>query len=805
MLSTWYGRFSFLALITFLLLVNVAIGHDDHVVVDVTDDGFSLESVKIKIGEEVTWINKGNSPRWPASDIHPTHTLYPGSDITKCGKEQNLLDSCGSLKSGQEFTFTFSQKGKWGIHDHLSPGHTMYIEVVDDEEKSFNLFSILRKLLSFITGFFAKTSVYVPEINEFRLMGYVDQKNIIKEISASDPAKAWGYLKSAYTVDGQIKENPHELSHIVGNALYTKNGLDGISVCDPAFAFGCYHGVAEEMLSDVGVDGISEIEDSCYKFFSKDTALAASCIHGIGHGLATWESLDVAKALNDCDVLASNNRIYCYDGVFMEYSFGAVATDDEWKFCGSLDEKYQSMCAKYHVYIYGRNNGWNFSELGESCDNAPNEILRSNCLSGLGFSVANAAQGNPDKINEICSTIQSDGKYTCITFAAVETIFQAYSNWYTSFVVLCNSLPSEWKENCMQRTTETITAYNRKIEYPEEIQKIKATENLDEQALHYKELIERVGPEQAQEDLYRSGMPFTGQTHLLNHVVGDYLYEKYGATGLVYCKDYFLASCYHGVILHAIGDYGIDGMDEVINECKKFGITVTAQCSHALGHGFLTWTGYEKLDQAPYLCDDISKKVDGFPVFNCLDGVFMENIWGVHEGKPSEKRWVNESDPFYPCNDSRINPNHLSGCWANQPSLMYQMFKGDLAKVGEYCLKVENSSLKTVCFNALARQIHPLTKGDVNSTFQLCNLLPSEWVNYCLTTIVLSDFSVGGRDLSYKICEKIDDIEKSNCYASLFGVIGTYAKSFEEYNNWCLKISDVKWQNTCMSFKSKSL
>src|SRR6185503_15409650 len=97
-----------------------------------------------------------------------------------------------------------------------------------------------------------------------------------------------------------------------------------------------------------------------------------------------------------------------------------------------------------------------------------------------------------------------------------------------------------------------------------EIQQIKTTNNLQEQVGYYKKLIERVGPIQAQEDLYHSGLPFTGQTHLLNHTVGDYLYEKFGAAGLSQCKEYFLSSCYHGFILNAIGTGGLPEVAKVM-------------------------------------------------------------------------------------------------------------------------------------------------------------------------------------------------------------------------------------------------
>ena len=56
--------------------------------------------------------------------------------------------------------------------------------------------------------------------------------------------------------------------------------------------------------------------------------------------------------------------------------------------------------------------------------------------------------------------------------------------------------------------------------------------NFESEQKAYESLIEQVGPEEAQELLYRSGLPFDGATHLLNHTVGIYLYRHEGLSGI---------------------------------------------------------------------------------------------------------------------------------------------------------------------------------------------------------------------------------------------------------------------------------
>ena len=333
-----------------------------------------------------------------------------------------------------------------------------------------------------------------------------------------------------------------------------------------------------------------------------------------------------------------------------------------------------------------------------------------------------------------------------------------------------------------------------------EITEIKATQNLDQQVVLYKRLIERVGPEQAQIDLFRSGMPFTGETHLLNHTVGDYLYEKYGPAGLVKCQDYFLSSCYHGFLLHAIGNGGMSQVEKSFAECRKEGPSVYSQCAHAIGHGFLANVGYKNIVEALETCDIAIDTMPEFPAFNCYDGIFMENIWAVHDGEPSPDRWVKPEDPMYPCNDPRIDQKYLLGCWSNQPSLAYQLFKGDIKKVGELCLKVKNTEHQRMCFDGLARQIHPIALGQSGKTFELCNLMPNQkWNDYCVVINAGSSYAVGDRTVPFAICGASGEGARNDCYSRVFGIMSSYRKPKEDLKPYCAQIIQEEYRQRCES------
>ena len=88
---------------------------------EITSSGFSPKDITIKAGDKVVWVNRDSEEHWPASAMHPTHKVYPGSDIEKCGtaEEDNIFDACKGLSSGESYEFIFNEKGKWNYHDHL--------------------------------------------------------------------------------------------------------------------------------------------------------------------------------------------------------------------------------------------------------------------------------------------------------------------------------------------------------------------------------------------------------------------------------------------------------------------------------------------------------------------------------------------------------------------------------------------------------------------------------------------------------------------------------------------------------------
>ncbi|MDO8633471.1 MAG: hypothetical protein Q7K38_02930 [Candidatus Wildermuthbacteria bacterium] len=96
-----------------------------------TNSGYASQAYSVKAGDTVTWINQSTNPMWPATAVHPTHEVYPGSGIAKCQTTEaaTIFDACKPIAPGEEWSFSFTEKGSWGYHDHLSPNHRGTITV----------------------------------------------------------------------------------------------------------------------------------------------------------------------------------------------------------------------------------------------------------------------------------------------------------------------------------------------------------------------------------------------------------------------------------------------------------------------------------------------------------------------------------------------------------------------------------------------------------------------------------------------------------------------------------------------------
>ncbi len=81
------------------------------------ENGFEPQNITIKKGDVIEFSTSGDKHFWPASDIHPTHGIYPE------------FDPQDAIQPGKTWSYKFEKTGTWRFHDHLAPYHTGRITV----------------------------------------------------------------------------------------------------------------------------------------------------------------------------------------------------------------------------------------------------------------------------------------------------------------------------------------------------------------------------------------------------------------------------------------------------------------------------------------------------------------------------------------------------------------------------------------------------------------------------------------------------------------------------------------------------
>src|SRR3989344_1254477 len=171
-----------------LFLPLVVQAHD--ITILMSADGFDPDTVVVDPGQSVTFLSMDNASHWPASNIHPTHTLYPGSDVRNCETGNNTgFDACHGLAKGESYTFTFKDPGSWGFHDHLHPTLTGSVTVRGAPNASpspvlRSPISVFSRLLAWIESAFYS---YFPSLREERLHAL----NMIQVVKSDASVEFW--------------------------------------------------------------------------------------------------------------------------------------------------------------------------------------------------------------------------------------------------------------------------------------------------------------------------------------------------------------------------------------------------------------------------------------------------------------------------------------------------------------------------------------------------------------------------------------------------------------------------------------
>lgn len=117
-----FGVLTLLFLGVFYLFFYTGVKAEGNVV-ELRENGFYPQELTIDKGDMVTFITTQDNFFWPASNLHPYHTVYLEFDPKE------------PIKPSDSWNFRFDRVGQWKYHDHLAPIYKGKIIVVEGRKE----------------------------------------------------------------------------------------------------------------------------------------------------------------------------------------------------------------------------------------------------------------------------------------------------------------------------------------------------------------------------------------------------------------------------------------------------------------------------------------------------------------------------------------------------------------------------------------------------------------------------------------------------------------------------------------------
>jgi plastocyanin len=358
MYTQWKKIYFFLLLCALSIYFHAAHAATHEVLM--TQGGFEPQAVQVSQGDTVIFKNTDVEGRWPASNIHPTHEIYPE------------FDPKNSIAPGQSWQFTFEKTGNWKYHDHLKPTLSGTVTVTAKQAETPAPEGFWAKLWRAISTWWrhlwhkditrtsAKptTSSFDKNIPNDDESIFSDEKRLASYMHKYGPKET---IAALHALEGKFG-SCHQSAHRAGHIGYEQLGEKALIEYSPECQSGYYHGVMEAYFKDHGTNNLAEsLTNLCPK--NLNNFFEHQCIHGIGHGLLAWTNYELPEALTACDQLP-RRQDSCWTGAFMENLSAQIATgnknssapaadihltkylknDDPLYPCDGVDSKYQNSC-----------------------------------------------------------------------------------------------------------------------------------------------------------------------------------------------------------------------------------------------------------------------------------------------------------------------------------------------------------------------------------------------------------------------------------------------------------------------------
>lgn len=795
-------KIKLLILLTFFFLSAPGFfvsAHSETVIIQMTENGFEPQTITVDENSAVLFINRDKVDRWPASNIHPTHEIYPEFDPKR------------PISPGSSWPFKPKKPGEWKYHDHLLP-HIRGTLVVIEENGSGSNTPRASEASREVT-----IKTMIENIKLFFLNLSDKIRSIFDSAKKEDPVLTWSDLKEKYKGQGGAIGDIHDQAHLIGGQIFDKEGMDGLTSCSSEFAFGCFHGFLDKAF-EKSLDELKKAEEACKTL--GEGGPSASCVHGIGHGVASfYQTANLKASLTACKRLSDLGKQFCYDGVFMEFERGAPSSfyskENPYKPCDELEielgEETIFACGRNQPTVLMGRLGFSFEDVISVCLKAPSDSFKTACFDALGF-ITTKSTSDPASIIDACQKIKVEEYILrCVKASAGELIFQEVPGWQSKAPAVCSLLLSGRAE-CQSYIQELIRQYGRLISEEDENNfirdKLRVCFEANGKDGCYKDVaaifFDQFGLKKTLSLLKENEnhLEVYARCHEVTHYLSRSEYERLGSISKVYaqCDSTCHGGCCHGTLeayLKAKNLKEPDLKKEFVKICGRSedhpSPLVFYECFHGLGHAAMFIKDME-LFKSLELCDTISSQENKE---RCFTGVFMENS-SSSTSFDHASIYIKPDDPFYPCN--ALEESYQPLCWQYQSSYFAILSSQDWNKVAKLCLQIPEK-YHDRCFRTIGTNQVGFTTS-LKTMKEDCDLMPSEhFKDICVGGVVssLSYRFVGDAEKIIEFCSLVNPDNKETCFKQMGNGILDWNTDKEFAKNECRQVSDPKGIDWCLS------
>lgn len=422
--------------------------------VTLKNSGFSPNEIIINKGDGVKFVSDLGKAFWPASNLHPTHTIYPEFDPQK------------TVEADQSWIFAFTKVGEWKYHDHLNPLYKGKI-IVKEEKKEVTTSCKEANVPQ-------KLKCYEELVNEtLTNQGLKESFEILAELFQKDP---------------QFASNCHSFSHTLGEKAYQLFSArkdfqlsDKSSYC----GYGFYHGFMETLLQKTNdmneARRFCEYADKQLKATNYDAG--GACYHGIGHGAVdgsdprTWGNPQamIKTGINLCEMVSNDEnppprygKLYrCVSGVFNgleilsssnQYKL-SIDKNDPFSICKNQSDRFKEACFTQFVVAVLNITGNNFAQSANIIDTIKEDDFATPALQTLVIEFANIGKTNYQQTINFCRRLSGRFQIPCINaFAEGLLKYGQPEKEYVQALSFCNSnlLSNHEKSSCFERVLSLL-------------------------------------------------------------------------------------------------------------------------------------------------------------------------------------------------------------------------------------------------------------------------------------------------------------------------------------------------------------